>query len=74
LKKSLVLLSDKLLEWDAKIIGTIHDEILVETLDENVAMVKKIVEQSMIEAGKFYLGSILVKVDITDSNTWQKIR
>jgi DNA polymerase I len=71
LKKSLVLLSDNLSGSNAKIIGTIHDEILVETPVENVAMVKNIVEQSMIEAGDSYLGSVLVKVDVTDSDTWK---
>jgi len=71
LKRSLVLLSDKLFGWDAKIIGTIHDEILVETPDECVAPVKEVVENSMIEAGKFYLESVPVKVDVSDSGTWK---
>jgi len=73
LKKSLVLLSDNLhlLECDAKIIGTIHDEILVESPGDCVDKVKEVVENSMIEAGKFYLGSIPVKVDVTDSDTWK---
>jgi DNA polymerase I len=71
MKKSLVLLSNKLFEWDSKIIGTIHDEILVETPIGNVAMVKNIVEKSMVEAGDSYLGSVLVKVDVSDSDTWK---
>jgi len=71
LKKSLVLVSGNLFKWDSKIIGTIHDEILVETINESVDTVKEAVEQSMIEAGKFYLKSIPVKVEITDSDTWR---
>jgi DNA polymerase-1 len=71
LKKSLAMLSDKLFEWDTKIIGTIHDEILVETPDECVDEVKEVVEQLMTEAGKFYLGSLQVKVDVSDSDCWK---
>jgi DNA polymerase I len=71
LKKSLVILSDALMGKDAKIIGTIHDEILVKNSNENVEKIKSIVEHSMIKAGKCYLKSVPVEVDVSDSNTWQ---
>jgi len=71
LKKSLVVLSARFTDKRAKIIGTIHDEVLVETSHEIVETIKILVEQSMIEAGEFYLKSVPVKVDITDSDTWQ---
>jgi DNA polymerase I len=71
LKKSLVFLSDNLIECDTKIIGTIHDEILVETPNKSVATVKIVVENSMIKAGEFYLRSVPVKVDVTDAATWR---
>jgi len=71
LKKSLVLLSDKLLKWESKIIGTIHDEILVETPGESTDDVKIVVEKAMIEAGECYLKSIPLKVDVSDSGCWK---
>jgi len=56
----------------AKIIGTIHDEILVETVNQAVDDVSKLVEHSMIEAGDFYLRSVPVKVDVKDGDTWKQ--
>lgn len=70
LKKSLVLLSKRLIGRGAKIIGTIHDEILVESRKETAGSTSLVVEHSMIEAGEFYLRSVPVKVDVTVSDTW----
>jgi DNA polymerase I len=71
LKKSLVLLSERLIGKGAKIIGTIHDEILVESRSETARSTALVVEHTMIEAGEFYLRSVRVKVDVTASDTWQ---
>jgi DNA polymerase I len=70
LKKSLVILSGRLINTDAKIIGTIHDEILVEACNKNVKTIKPIVEHSMTQAGQCYLKTVPVKVDVSDSECW----
>ncbi len=53
----------------AKIIDTIHDEILVESRSETARSTALVVEHTMIEAGEFYLRSVPVKVDVIVSDT-----
>ena len=65
----MVLLSERIGDMNAKIIGVVHDEILVETSAGIVGEVKELIEKTMIEAGEFYLRSVPVKVDVTDADT-----
>lgn len=48
--------------WDVKICNIPHDEIVLESKNELCLQYKHILENSMIEAGNFYLNSGLVKM------------
>jgi P4 family phage/plasmid primase-like protien len=69
LKRALVNLYQNI-NGTAKIIGTIHDEILLEVAESEAEAVKEKVEQIMKEAGEYYLKSVPVEVDIAICDTW----
>ena len=54
--------------YDAKIINLVHDEIVVEVVKDQVEKVKEIVEKDMIQAGRDFIKSIPVEVDIIIDN------
>ena len=69
LKRALVNLYQDV-NGTAKIIGTIHDEILLEVVEPEAEAVKGKVERIMKEAGEHYLKSVPVEVDIAVCDTW----
>jgi len=50
----------------------VHDEIVVEVAKDQVEKVKEIVEKDMARAGRDFIKSIPVEVDITVDNVWRK--
>lgn len=55
---------------DAGIVAVIHDEILVECHKDIVKEMKKVVENSMIEAFNFYCPDVPMEVDAIIDNHW----
>ena len=58
--------------FDAYLVHTVHDEIVVEAREEMVDDVAKLVEEQMIRAGEKLLRKVPVKVDVHISNCWEK--
>jgi DNA polymerase I-like protein with 3'-5' exonuclease and polymerase domains len=54
----------------AKIIGTVHDEIILEVPEKIAGEVAVILKETMIQAGKAYLGKVPVEVEVTIGETW----
>jgi DNA polymerase I-like protein with 3'-5' exonuclease and polymerase domains len=54
----------------ARIIGTVHDEIILEVLGAKADDAAAILRATMIEAGKTYLSRVPVEVQVTIGNTW----
>lgn len=69
-KKALGLLPQRLLGVGARIIGTVHDEIVLEVPDEKTNAAAAILRDRMIEAGKVYLSRVPVEVEVTIGDTW----
>jgi len=69
-KKALALLPQRLADTGAKIIGTVHDEIIVEVPEGVANDAAAIVKETMIQAGKAYLGKVPVEVEVTIGETW----
>lgn len=67
-KRSLWQLSKKLHDEYGKIVGFLRNDILVEADKEYIDLVTDYVSEAMVEAGKFYLHDVPVKVDICNSN------
>jgi DNA polymerase I-like protein with 3'-5' exonuclease and polymerase domains len=55
---------------EARIIGTVHDEIILEITDEMVEEAAVILRKTMIEAGNAYLSKVPIEVDVTIGETW----
>jgi len=69
-KKALGLLPQRLADTGAKIIGTVHDEIILEVPEGVAREVAAILKETMIQAGKAYLGKFPVEVGATIGETW----
>ena len=69
-KKALGLLPQKLAGTGAKIIGTVHDEIILEVPDRLAGEVAVILTETMIQVEKAYLGRVPVEVEVTIGQTW----
>jgi DNA polymerase I-like protein with 3'-5' exonuclease and polymerase domains len=51
-------------------IGTVHDEIILEAPDKTANDAAAILRETMIEAGKAYLGRVPVEVEVAIGETW----
>ncbi len=69
-KKALGLLPHRLADTGARIIGTAHDEIILEVPEEKAYAAAAILRETMIEAGKAYLSKVPVEVEVTIGETW----
>jgi DNA polymerase-1 len=69
-KHALTLLPQALAGTDARIIGTVHDEILIETLQEHAEIVAQILQVTMERAGRVYLQIVPVMADIRIGLSW----
>lgn len=57
-------------DLDAYIINLVHDEIIVEVREENTKQAKKILEESMLKAGKILLKKVPVEYEVSIANNW----
>ena len=69
LKKALVLLRPQI-KCLAKLVHIVHDEIILETPAERAEEVKKILEETMIEAGQYYIKMVPVEVEGNICDSW----
>ena len=69
-KRALGLLPDQLIGTGAKIIGTIHDEILLEVPEATTDQAARILEETMIKAGEDFLKSVPIQVDVSIGDSW----
>ena len=69
-KKALGLLPQRLVDTGARIIGTVHDEIILQVPEEKANDAAVILRETMIEAGKAFLSRVPVEVDVTIGETW----
>lgn len=53
-----------------RIIGCIHDEIIVESPIAETELAAQILQESMVDAGKMYLKDVPVLVDVSITDNW----
>jgi DNA polymerase I-like protein with 3'-5' exonuclease and polymerase domains len=53
-----------------KIVNTVHDEIIVECVEELKNIAKQAVENSMLEGGNYYLTNLKIKADANIGESW----
>lgn len=69
-KKALTLLPDALASTGAKLIGTVHDEILLECPETTASNAARILQEVMVKAGETYLKRVPVEVEVTLAESW----
>ena len=55
-----------------KIIGTVEDEIILEVPEKLAGEVAVILKETMIQAGKAYLGKVPIDVEVGIGDHWTK--
>jgi DNA polymerase I len=70
MKRALGMLPERLEGTGAKIIATIHDEIIVEAPEERAQEVEGILKETMEEAASTYLTHVPVAVDVSVGDSW----
>jgi DNA polymerase I-like protein with 3'-5' exonuclease and polymerase domains len=71
-KLALHWLHQRLDEYDARVVNLIHDEVIVEVHERQVDEVKDIVQQTLIEAGEYFIKRVPVVADVEVRQTWAK--
>ena len=69
-KKALGLVPQRLAHTGARLIGTVHDEIILEVPDETENDAAAILREAMIVAGKAFLARVPIEVEVTIGGTW----
>lgn len=72
LKIAMASLHKELADKGVKLINCVHDELVFEAPKDKAPAVAEIIEREMIAAGKKYIKSVPVLVDVTISEAWQK--
>lgn len=72
-KQALIDIYEALIEknYDAKVISTIHDEIVVECKEEQAEEVSLLMKELIIKSGQVYLKTIPVDVGINIGDCWE---
>ncbi|MEI6045893.1 MAG: DNA polymerase [Chloroflexota bacterium] len=71
-KMALVYLREKLKGFDARIVNTVHDEIVVEVREDQAETVCKMVQEEMIRAGSEIVKSVPIVADAKVASYWSK--
>jgi DNA polymerase I-like protein with 3'-5' exonuclease and polymerase domains len=69
-KKALGLLQQRPTMTGAQIIGTVHEEIILEVPEKMADDAVAILGDTMIEAGEAFLSKVPVEVEVTIGETW----
>ena len=69
-KKALGLLVPRLMGTQTRIIGVVHDEILLEALDSDAPLAAEILKSTMEEAGNSILTHVPCQADVLIASNW----
>jgi DNA polymerase I len=71
-KIALRFIFDKLQNYTARIVNTVHDEIVVEVIAEQADEVTRIVADEMRRAGRVFIRDVPIEVGVVTADTWSK--
>ncbi len=60
------------LSYDAFMVNNVHDEILVEVVDDEAWDVSEMVREEMVRAGERFVSQVPMEVDVSVGEAWQK--
>ncbi len=71
-KMALVFIREKLKGYEARVVNTVHDEIVVEVREDQAEVVCKIVEAEMLRAGQEIVKEVPIVADAKIADYWSK--
>jgi hypothetical protein len=71
-KLALIGLTDVLPDYNARVVNTVHDEIVVEAPEDQAEVVCKIVEREMVKAGQRIITLVPIVADAKIGDYWSK--
>lgn len=71
-KLALIGLTEALRDYDARVVNTVHDEIVVEAREDQAEVVCTIVEHEMVKAGEQTITLVPVVADAKIADYWSK--
>ena len=72
IKRAMTLLDESLVEIDARIVNSVHDELVVECAEDVTEEARERVEHCMETAGRDYIKSIPVVIESVVAESWIK--
>lgn len=72
MKQALIFMEDRLEGYDAGILLTVHDEVVVEVVEEQAVEVSKIVSQSMVDGFAEFFKTVSMVADASVNDFWSK--
>jgi len=72
LKRAMRLVYEALRPYEAQIVNSIHDEIVVEVAQAEAEEVAQLVRERMIAAGREFIKTVPIEVEVAISETWTK--
>lgn len=72
IKESMVILVERLKNYDAKLILTVHDEVIIEVVDDQKYEVAEIVSNSLVEGFGRYFSLIPMETEALIGPSWLK--
>lgn len=72
IKYALIFINERLKEFDAKLVNTVHDEIVVEAKDDQAEKVFEIVKNEMVRAAEIFITAVPFVVDGILAPHWSK--
>jgi DNA polymerase-1 len=72
LKRAMRLVYDALRPYEAQIVNSIHDEIVVEVAEDHAPEVAELVRERMIAAGREFIKTVPIEVEVVISEAWTK--
>jgi DNA polymerase I len=72
LKRAMRLLYDDLKQSSAQLVNVIHDEVVVESGEQEANETARIVEKAMTAAGEEFVSKVPIKVEIKIADDWGK--
>jgi DNA polymerase-1 len=71
-KQALIYVNRTLKNTDVKLINTVHDEIILEAPEEKSQWAATILEEKMLAAGRLFIKTVPIVVDVHISDFWNK--
>lgn len=72
IKQSMIYIVDRIKEYDARLLLTVHDEVIVEAKEEQAEEVSGIVSQAMVDGFAAFVPELAMEADADIENYWVK--